>query len=254
MAWFTASVDDDELLDLLHCAVDAVVEALSDHDDWGPSGRKRGQFVSDLVADRAAVEVLGTGGLRVLSEESGLGAGAGPVAVLDPLDGSTNAAQGLPWYATSVCVVDDEGARAAVVHDHPSEVRFDAVRGGGARRDGEPLPLRTDVALSDAIVVVNGLPADNPGWAQFRCMGAAALDLCAVAEGRFDAYVDYDQHGPWDYLGGLLVCREVGLEIVDVAGRELVTLDHDARRTPIAGPPRLVTALLDARSADRYSS
>ena len=86
-------MDDADLLAVLHRATDAVVEALDVHDDWGPSGRRQGQYVSDLAADRAAIEVLEDAGLRVLSEESGLGAGDGPVAVLDPLDGSTNASR-----------------------------------------------------------------------------------------------------------------------------------------------------------------
>ena len=66
--------------------------------------------------------------------------------------------------------------------------------------------------LSESVVAINGLPSSNPGWAQFRCFGAAALDLCAVADGRFDAFVDFDHEalGPWDYLGGMLVCRVIG--------------------------------------------
>jgi fructose-1,6-bisphosphatase/inositol monophosphatase family enzyme len=243
-------VEDADLLAVLHRATDAVVEALGGHDDWGPSGRRPGQYVSDLAADRAAIEVLEAAGLRVLSEESGLGAGDGPVAVLDPLDGSTNASRDLPWFATSICVVDDEGPKAAVVHDHPSSVRFDALRGGGARRDGEPLARRGPVELADSIVVVNGLPDRWAGWDQFRCMGAAALDLCAVADGRFDAFVDYDVDalGPWDYLGGVLVCREVGIEVVDAFGRDLVVLDHSARRTPVAAPSSMLAPLVEARA------
>jgi len=248
-AWFTAAVDDSELLLVLHDAVDAVVAALDGHDDWGLSGERQGQYASDLVADGAAVGVLTGAGLRVLSEESGISAGGGMVAVLDPLDGSTNASRPLPWYATSVCVVDDTGPLAAVVHDHTASVRYDAARGGGARVDGAPLARRESVELSEALVAVNGLPPRNPGWGQFRCYGAAALDLCAVADGRFDAFVDYDYDalGAWDYLGGLLVCSEVGVGVVDAKGRDLVTLDHLARRTPVAAPGSLLAPLLQAR-------
>ena len=81
------------MLRVLHETIDAVVLVLADHDDWGPSGERPGQYTSDVVADRAAVSVLHRAGLRVLSEESGLDAGDGPIAVLDPLDGSTNASR-----------------------------------------------------------------------------------------------------------------------------------------------------------------
>ena len=107
--------------------------------------------------------------------------------LFDPLDGSTNASRPLPWFATSICVVDGAQPRAAVVHDHASGVRWDVITGGGARVDGALLPRRAPVPLNEAIVAINALPSRNPGWGQFRCFGAAALDLCAVADGRFDA-------------------------------------------------------------------
>ena len=249
--WFTAAVDDVVLLSVLHEAVDAIVVALRDHDDWGLSGGRDGQYVSDLVADKAVLTVFKRHGIQVLSEESGLvGEGDGSlIAVVDPLDGSTNASRPLPWFATSLCVVDDAGARAAVVHDHPAGVRYDALRGGGARLDGALLPCREPVELADAIVGVNGLPPRNPGWAQYRALGAAALDLCAVADGRLDAYVDYDHeaHGSWDYLGGMLVCQEVGVTVGDAFGRNLVTTEHAARRTPVAAVGALFDDLVAAR-------
>ena len=77
-------------------------------------------------------------------------------------------------------------------------------------------------------------------WCQFRSFGAAALDLCAVAEGTVDGYVDCSPsaHGAWDYLGGALLCAEAGAEVGDAFGRELVTFDHRARRTPVAAATR----------------
>jgi fructose-1,6-bisphosphatase/inositol monophosphatase family enzyme len=245
-------VTDEELLAVVHEAVDAVVASFGGHDDWGLSGGRDGQYASDLVADSAALSVLQNAGLAVLSEESGRWSEAELVAVLDPLDGSTNASRPLPWFATSICVVDGDRPRVAVVHDHASGVRWDAIAGGGARVDGAALPHRAPVPLDEAIVAINALPSRNPGWGQFRCFGAAALDLCAVADGRFDAYVDFDVDalGPWDYLGGMLVCQEAGVEVADAFDRPLVTLNHAARRTPVAGTGEAFIALLAARRAE----
>ena len=158
------------------------------------------------------------------------------MVVVDPLDGSTNASRGIPHYAASLCAVDDEGPLAAVVLNLALGTRYEAARGGGARRDGVGLFRDDSPQLSEAIVGVSGLPASNPGWAQFRCLGAAALDLCAVADGTLDAYVDcvVDAHGVWDYLGALLVCREAGVTVEDAKGRDLCVLDRAIRRTPVA--------------------
>jgi fructose-1,6-bisphosphatase/inositol monophosphatase family enzyme len=74
-----------------------------------------------------------------------------------------------------------------------------------------------------------------------------------VACGRVDAYVDAtpSAHGPWDYLGGLLICAEAGAVVTDAEGRELVVLEHGARRTPVAaGTPELHAALLAMRGRD----
>jgi myo-inositol-1(or 4)-monophosphatase len=104
--------------------------------------------------------------------------------------------------------------------------------------------------MSDAVVGISGFPRESLGWRQFRALGAAALDLCLVASGGLDAYVDcsVDAHGPWDYLGGLLVCREAGAKVVDATGRDLVVVDHKARRTPVAAATLpLLDELLDRR-------
>jgi fructose-1,6-bisphosphatase/inositol monophosphatase family enzyme len=230
--------DSDHVLADLHAAADAVAAALDGHADWGPSGNRPDQYASDVVADEAVRGVLLPLGYGLLSEESAVvEAGEGrPMVVVDPLDGSTNASRGIPHYAASLCAVDDEGPLAAVVLNLALGTRYEAVRGGGARRDGVGLFRDDSPQLSEAIVGVSGLPASNPGWAQFRCLGAAALDLCAVADGTLDAYVDcvVDAHGVWDYLGALLVCREAGVTVEDAKGRDLCVLDRAIRRTPVA--------------------
>ncbi len=237
-----------DLLNVLNAAADAAVEALAGCTDWGPTGRKPGQFGFDLAADAAATAVLRDGGLRVLSEESGLEAGNGPVAVLDPVDGSTNASRGIRYFATSICVVDGDEPVAAVVHDHGNGERFEALRGAGAWNDGTLLARRHETPLRAAVVAVNGQAPGRGGWAQVRTLGAAALELCAVAAGRLDGYIDFSSGGlgSWDYLGGLLVCWEAGVGSVDALGRPLVTTDHAARRAPVAATPRLLEDLMGA--------
>ena len=94
------------------------------------------------------------------------------------------------------------------------------------------------------MIAISGLPDHHYGWRQFRAMGASALDICAVATGSFDGFVDMspDAHGVWDYLGATLVVREAGGVVVDAVGRDLTVLDHPARRTPVAATS---SALLD---------
>jgi fructose-1,6-bisphosphatase/inositol monophosphatase family enzyme len=228
---------DDELLDLLRATAAAIAAEVSTLDDRGPSGARAGQYRTDVAADRIGLDRLLDAGVGVLSEESGAHAvDREIVVVVDPVDGSTNASRGLPWYATSLCAVDAAGPRAAVVANLGTGERYEAVRDGGATLDGAPIRPSKCESLGEALVAVSGHPPRHLGWYQFRALGAAALDLCAVAAGRVDAYIDCipRAHGPWDYLGGLLVCREAGVPVVDAAGRELVVVDHDTRRTPVA--------------------
>jgi fructose-1,6-bisphosphatase/inositol monophosphatase family enzyme len=244
-------VNDDELLQLLHDTATAIAAALDGISDWGLTGTREGQHHSDLLADEAALAVLSRAGVGVLSEESGMRAPERDVmVVVDPLDGSTNAHRGVPWYATSLCAVDGDGPRAALVANLVSSQRFTALRGAGARCDGEPVRPTACASLDAAVVGVSGRPRHDVGWHQFRALGAIALDLCAVASGALDGFVDCDAdaHGPWDYLGGALVCHEAGAPVVDAAGRDLVALSHDARRTPVAAAtPALLDQLLQAR-------
>lgn len=248
-------MDADDVLAVLSDAARAVEAALAGTGEWGLAGTIPGQHHSDLVADEAACGVLDAAGLGVLSEESGLrNAQRAVLVVLDPLDGSSNAARGLSWWATSLCALDGEGPLAAVVVDLVHGGRYEATRGGGARRDGEPIRPSGIERLDDAMVGLSGWPARNLGWRQYRALGASALDLCAVADGRLDGFVDCsrDAHGPWDYLGALLVCQEAGAVMTDALGRDLVLREHGPRRTPVAAAtPALLDALLAARRASQ---
>jgi len=247
--------DADAMLELFGSICDATSAVVRSTSNWGESGRRRGQYLVDLDTDAVCVSPLLASGYSVLSEESGLQhPGGGPstlgTVVVDPLDGSTNASLGLPWYATSLCLVVDEVPSVAVVANLAIGTRYTAVDGAGATLDGRSLRVETAAELDDAMIAISGLPDHHYGWRQFRAMGASALDICAVASGSFDGFVDMspDAHGVWDYLGATLVVREAGGVVVDAAGRDLVVLDQAARRTPVAatnGP--LLDALLERR-------
>ena len=235
-----AATPDERLIALGIEVADAVRLALGNLESGGMTGAREGQYAFDVVADDAALAVLRSAGVKVLSEESGVEADAWPLrdndllAILDPLDGSTNADRGVPWYSTSIAFVDALGLRAAVVFNHLNGDRFTAARGGGAFRNGDLIRVGALHELSECVVGLSGLPKSNPGWWQFRVLGSAALDLCLVACGGLDAWVDCESHGIWDYAGGMLIVTEAGGVVQEVFGANAIHADYDARRTIVA--------------------
>jgi fructose-1,6-bisphosphatase/inositol monophosphatase family enzyme len=225
-------VDEVRLLQVLDEVVGAVRLALDGLGEWGPSGRRPGQYHLELA---------------VLSEESGVtgDSTAGLLAVIDPIDGSTNAHRGIPFYATSICVLDAEGPMVGVVVNQATGTRFAAVRGGGADRDGSAIATSGCRELSSAIVGISGFPGLHPGWAQFRALGAAALEFCAVAEGVIDAYMVAGKstlYG-WDYLAGLLIAGEAGAVTTERDGADLMVRDDSTRRPMVAATAQLAAQL-----------
>ena len=241
-------MDEVRLLQVLGESARAVRDALNGLDEWGPAGTRPGQYRLDLAADAAALPILHGAGLEVLSEESGkTGDPSAPLmAVIDPVDGSTNAHRGIPFYATSICVLDAEGPLVGMVVNQATGRYFEAVRGGGARCDGEAIAPSGCTELSAAIVGISGFPGIHPGWAQFRALGAAALEFCAVAEGMLDAYsvVGKSTLFGWDYLAGMLICSEAGAVTVDRDGADVVVRDDGTRRPVVASTRLLAERLL----------
>lgn len=180
----------------------------------------------DTAAEQLARELLAEQrpGEQVLGEEEG---GAEPPAgkvywVVDPIDGSVNYLYGLPWYAVSVAAQRDGVSLAGAVMHPPSGRVWSAARGGGADCDGEPLRVR-DVAGLELSLVGTGfayraqrrarqaamVAGMLPRVRDLRRGGSAALDLCSVASGWLDAYVEHGlQH--WDWAAGALVAEEAG--------------------------------------------
>lgn len=229
---------------------------LNSQSSWGLSGKRDGQYIHDVVADELLLEPLIEEGFRVLTEESGI-VGEGDITiVVDPVDGSTNASHGLPWYATSLCAVDADGPLVSLVSNLALGDRYRAIRREGLEVDGFSLVGRSSVPsdvteLKNALVSFSGLPPSHGGWRQYRTYGACALDMCAVATGTFDAFVDVDAaHGVWDYLGAWLVCKEAGAAVADGRGEDAIILSHGARRAPVAAAtPELLDQVLTMRAS-----
>ena len=240
----------DELLAAFADAADAQRTALA-----GLTGIERrartdrlGQYHLDTVADAAVLPVLNALPVRVLSEESAWSGqdDADITVVVDPVDGSTNCSRGIPYWGISMCALDADGPWCALVENGATGARYTAVRGQGAWLDGESLHASEVTEMGRAVVAIVGMPPFEPPWRQFRSLGSAALGLCDVAAGGLDGLLDctIDAHCPWDYLGGLLVCRESGAHVVDARDRDLDVADPAARRQPVAaGTPELLTAL-----------
>ena len=246
--------DVDAVLRVFVEAADAVAEVLTATADWGPSGQRESQYAFDVTADTACLNVLYEAGFAVFSEESGItGDSDAPLVVVDPVDGSTNASRGVPWFATALCLLDDGQPRVSLVANHATGQRWTALAGGGAFLDGDPVAHSGCTSLRSAIVAMSGLPRHHYGWGQFRVLGASAPDLCLVATGVIDAWCDMHRggHGLWDYAASALVCMEAGVIVGDVFGRDLFTQDPTERRSPIAAATQeLFDAFLQQRLED----
>lgn len=256
-------MDSDRILAVLDRAAARVAEVVDRIDGWHLTGIREGQYGFDVAADDAAREVLAEAGFGVYSEESG---SHDPdrefQVVLDPVDGSTNAARGLPWYSTSFCAVDSEGMAAALVLNLVNGKAYRAVRGRGATVDGRQLAPTTggdrrrgpgpsaEQSLAGATVGLTYIPPRHLGWKQYRVLGSISLDMCAVAEGVLDAYIDCtnEGHSTWDYLGAALVCAEAGVAMGEAWGRELLPNDLADRRYPVVAG---TSPLLDEALAQR---
>jgi myo-inositol-1(or 4)-monophosphatase len=157
-------------------------------------------------------------------EGAASGSESGVQWVVDPIDGTVNFLYGIPFYAVSVAAaVDGVSVAGVVVNAHSGET-YTATLGGGSARDGRPLRLTATEAppLAQRLVgtgfnyvqAVRALQTEAASLMMrevrdLRRIGSAALDLCCVADGRFDAYVEEALH-PWDMAAGGLVATEAG--------------------------------------------
>ena len=219
----------------------------------------------DLVtdADRASEEAV-LRALRervpraaVLAEESGAsgGGGAGGVRFLvDPLDGTTNYAHGLPQFAVNVAAADASGLVAAATYDPIRDELFTAARGEGAFLGGQRLRPSGRSEVGSALLVT-GFPYDIHQHHEVplrlfgafvrrargvRRLGSAALDLAYVAAGRLDGFWEQGLK-PWDIAAGILIAREAGARVTDLRGGDAMLETGDI----VAASPGLVGPMLE---------
>lgn len=173
--------------------------------------------------------------------------------VIDPLDGTTNFLYQLPSYAVSIALLELGQPVLGVVYEVNRYECFWAVKGGGAFLNQSSIHTSPVAQLSDAIIgtgfpyydfeIIDSyteiLKALMRGTKGIRRFGAAAVDLCYVACGRFDAFYEHSLH-PWDVAAGCLIVQEAGGRVSDFSGKD----NYLYGKQIIASAPELYTPFL----------
>lgn len=149
---------------------------------------------------------------------------------IDPIDGTSNFYFDIPMWAVSIGAVDAEGPVAGAVYAPALGEMFSAARGAGATLNGSPIRARSNTDIADALVCTGfsyriherAVHAQRVARMVMRVrdirrFGAAAIDLCFVACGRYDAYFEEHLHS-WDLVAGQIVAVESGALVTDYAG------------------------------------
>jgi myo-inositol-1(or 4)-monophosphatase len=221
-------------------AADLIASRAGDRADLEWRVKAHADFVSDVdtAAERIIRQSLGelVPDAKVMGEELSPDSapGAGTHFIVDPLDGTTNFLHGYPEYAVSIALVLDGDLSAGVVQNAVTGECFTASIGGGAERNGSRISVSPNTDPSRALVGT-GFPfrsfahvkrylqqfeAVSRATSGIRRAGSAALDLCDVACGRFDAFWELEL-SPWDFSAGVLIIREAGGVVTTVDGGEV---------------------------------
>jgi len=212
----------------------------------------------DLAAETAIIDTLlgAYPGHGILAEESGNARGAKDsdyVWIIDPLDGTTNFIHGLPTYAVSIALAFRNQVQQAVVYDPARNDLFFASKGRGAFLNDRRLRVSKRTRLAECLVGT-GFPfrkGDDVAsyikmfetvlrsCAGLRRPGAAALDLCYVAAGWYDAFFETGL-APWDMAAGSLLVTEAGGLVGNFTGEA----DFLHQREVIAGNPKIYGQLV----------
>ncbi|HAK59422.1 MAG TPA: hypothetical protein DCO77_03425 [Nitrospiraceae bacterium] len=208
------------------------------------------QWAEDIIL--SALEKAHAHGeqFTLISEELGIREfGRGTKCVLvDPIDGSNNAKTGIPFFSTSIALLDDErlaDLRIGYVLNLAAGDEFWAVKGEGAFKNGG----RITTSSSEEIIIV-AYEASTPGTdiprilpllaeaRRARCFGSMALDLCYVASGAVSVFATGNRSRAFDFAAGMLIHKEAGGVITDASGNSLDSVPAGLGRTV----PLLVSA------------
>lgn len=189
----------------------------------------------DLRAERTAIEIIREAcpQARIVAEESSDGyveEGDVPTWYIDPLDGTTNYARGMPTFSCSVAMVRDGDVQCGAVYDPQLDHLFYAQRGEGSFLNGQRLQVSACDTLMESILLLDW-PRDQsyreqsarflsklaPRVGTVRSRGSAALSFCYVAVGWADVYYQFTLH-PWDVAAGLLIVEEAGGTVTNLRG------------------------------------
>ena len=227
---------------------------------------------ADYASERLIIEAIKERypGDAILAEESGEhagilrddGSGNGRTWVIDPLDGTVNYANGIPFYCVSIGLVVDDRPTVGVVLDPARDDLYRAAVDAPASLGGEEVHASTKQALSDYVVSLavigrGGLARERRIAPQIRIhrrMGSAALALAYVANGRFDAFVQNGGLSPWDVAAAGLIAERAGAVVTDLAGGPWWNpKTTGARANVVAAPIAQHGALLEALRAQKTS-
>ena len=163
--------------------------------------------------------------------------------ILDPLDGTSNFAIGIPYFAVSLALVEDGRVTLGIVYDPSRDEYFQALRDGGAWLNDAQLGARrpsTPLSRGIAMVDYKRLPASlaktlaaRPPYSSQRSFGSVALDFCWLAAGRAHVYL-HGSHNLWDYAAGLTILHEAGGHSVTLDGESDPPLSLQKRSTAAA--------------------
>jgi myo-inositol-1(or 4)-monophosphatase len=164
--------------------------------------------------------------------------------VLDPLDGTVNYANGIPFFCVSVALVGPEGPLAGVVLDPMRNDCYAATADGpttlnGVRVTPPDKPALTDYVVSLAVIGRGGLGHERRIAREIRIhrrMGSAALSLAYVANGRFDAFVQNGGLSPWDVAAAGLIAQRAGASVTSLDGGPWWNPVARARLSVISAP------------------
>jgi myo-inositol-1(or 4)-monophosphatase len=191
---------------------------------------------ADLASEEYLIEALGALLPQSVfhAEESGKTGDGDYRWVIDPLDGTTNFAHGLPYFCISVALTHHDKPIVGAIYNPMLKDFFYAQRGGGATLNGVQVRIREQQDLSRTVMAVGFPYAKNkqfmellenvqrilPETYALRYFGAVALDLAYVAAGRLDAAF-FEGLGWWDVAAGIVLIEEAGGQVTDFQGRQV---------------------------------